>query len=147
MAGSVNRVVLVGNLTHDPELRSLPSGFQVCQLRMAVNDRVKDRETGEWTDYANYFDVSVFGGQAERCAQYLAKGRAVAVDGKLRWRQWETQDGQKRSKVEVVADNVQFIGPRDGSAPRPAAQDTSSPRFNDRGLDVPEEDFDADIPF
>jgi single-strand DNA-binding protein len=148
MAGSVNRVVLVGNLTHDPELRSLPSGFQVCQLRIAVNDRVKDRETGEWTDYANYFDVSVFGGQAERCAQYLAKGRAVAVDGKLRWRQWETQDGQKRSKVEVVADNVQFIGPRDGSAPRPAAgQDSSSPRFNDRGLDAPEEDFDADIPF
>lgn len=146
MAGSVNRVVLVGNLTHDPELRSLPSGFQVCQLRIAVNDRVKDRETGEWSDYANYFDVSVFGGQGERCAQWLSKGRAVAIDGKLRWRQWETQDGQKRSKVEVVADNVQFIGPRDGASPRAGGPD-SSPRFNDKGLDVPEEDFDADIPF
>jgi single-strand DNA-binding protein len=151
MAGSINRVILLGNLTADPELRALPSGTPVCQLRIAVNDRVKDRNSGEWTDYANYFDVTVFGPQGERCAQYLAKGRQVAVDGRLRWRQWEAQDGQKRSKVEVVADSVQFIGPRDASASgggfnRPAA---GSPEFDKTGLDVPETDFqeDDDIPF
>lgn len=147
MAGSINRVVLVGNLTHDPELRALPSGTSVCQLRIAVNDRIKDRTSGEWTEYANYFDVSVFGQQGESCAQYLGRGRQVAVDGRLRWRQWEAQDGTKRSKVEVVADSVQFIGPRDGGGGGGAPRQPKGPAFNDAGLDVPEEDFDADIPF
>jgi single-strand DNA-binding protein len=147
MAGSINRVVLVGNLTRDPELRALPSGTSVCQLRVAVNDRIKDRNTGEWTDYANYFDVSVFGQQGENCAQYLSRGRQVAIEGRLRWSEWE-RDGQKRQKVDIVADNVQFIGPRDaggggGAAPR----QQKGPAFNNAGLDVPEEDFDADIPF
>jgi single-strand DNA-binding protein len=146
MAGSINRVVLVGNLTHDPELRALPSGTSVCQLRIAVNDRIKDRNTGEWTDYANYFDVSVFGQQGDNCAQYLSRGRQVAIDGRLRYRQWEAQDGTKRSKVEVVADSVQFIGPRDGGG-APQRQQSGGPAFNDAGLDVPEEDFDSDIPF
>ena len=114
MAGSINSVVIVGNLTRDPEMRAIPSGTSVCQLRVAVNDRVKDPNTGEWADRANYFDVDVFGGQGERCAQWLAKGRQVAVEGRLRWREWETQDGQKRQAVSIVADNVQFIGPRDG---------------------------------
>ena len=93
----------------------------------------------------------MFGAQGEHCAQYLAKGRQVAVDGRLRWRQWESQDGQKRSKVEVVADSVQFIGPRDAGASgggfnRAAA---GSPEFDETGLDVPETDFqeDDDIPF
>lgn len=148
MAGSINRVVLVGNLTHDPELRALPSGTSVCQLRIAVNDRIKDRNTGEWTDYANYFDVSVFGQQGDNCAQYLSRGRQVAIDGRLRFRQWETQDGQKRSKVEVVADSVQFIGPREGGGgAQQRPQQAGGPAFNDTGLDVPEEDFDSDIPF
>ena len=145
MAGSINRVILVGNLTRDPELRALPSGTSVCQLGIAVNDRVKDRDTGEWTDYANFFDVSVFGRQAESCAQYLSRGRQVAIDGRLRWRQWETQDGQKRSKVEVVADSVQFIGPREGGGGQGPQQ--RGPAFNDSGMDVPEEDYDGDIPF
>ncbi len=87
----------------------------MCSLRVAVNDRVKDPNTGEWGDKANYFDVDVFGGQGERCAQYLARGRQVAVSGRLRWREWETQDGQKRQAVSIVADNVQFIGPREGA--------------------------------
>jgi single-strand DNA-binding protein len=147
MAGSINRVVLVGNLTHDPELRALPSGTSVCQLRIAVNDRIKDRNTGEWTDYANYFDVSVFGQQGDNCAQYLSRGRQVAIDGRLRYRQWEAQDGTKRSKVEVVADSVQFIGPREGGGGAPQRQQAGGPAFNDAGLDVPEEDFDSDIPF
>jgi single-strand DNA-binding protein len=115
VAGSINSVVLVGNLTRDPELRATPSGTSVCSLRVAVNDRVKDPTTGEWGDKPNYFDVDVFGGQGERCAQYLARGRQVAIAGRLRWREWETQDGQKRQAVSIVADNVQFIGPREGA--------------------------------
>jgi single-strand DNA-binding protein len=154
MAGSINRVILVGNLTADPELRALPSGTSVCQLRIAVNDRIKDRSSGEWTDYANYFDVSVFGAAGENCARFLAKGRQVAIDGRLRYRQWE-KDGQKRSKVEVVAESVQFIGPREGGATGAAADanraGAGSPDFNKTGLDVPDGDFqggdDDDIPF
>ena len=153
MAGSINRVVLVGNLTRDPELRQMPNGNSVCSLGLAVNDRVKDKSTGEWTDYANFFDIDVFGAQGENCSRFLTKGRQVAIEGKLRWRSWE-KDGQKRSKVSVVADNVQFIGPREGgsgggdSAGRPSAPGAP---FNDSNLDVAGEDFvgdsDSDIPF
>jgi single-strand DNA-binding protein len=114
VAGSINSVVIVGNLTRDPELRATPSGTSVCSLRVAVNDRVKDPTSGEWGDKPNYFDVDVFGGQGERCAQWLARGRQVAIAGRLRWREWESQDGQKRQAVSIVADNVQFIGPREG---------------------------------
>jgi len=111
MAGNINRVVLVGNLTRDPELRHTPGGTPVCSLRVAVNDRKRD-ESGNWVDAPNYFSVSVFGNQAESCAQYLSKGRPVGVDGKLRWREWQAQDGSKREAVEVVADSVQFLGSR-----------------------------------
>jgi len=143
MAGSINRVVLVGNLTRDPETRQA-GATTVCSLRIAVNDRVKNRDSGAWEDYANYFTVSVFGNNGERCAQYLSKGRQVAIEGRLRWRQWESGDGQKREAVEVVADNVQFIGPRDGGAPREGAG-TGFPS----APDVAEGDFagDDDIPF
>ena len=145
---SINRVVLLGNLTHDPELRSLPSGTAVCQLRLAVNDRVKDRATGEWTDYANYFDITVFGAQGERCAQYLSRGRQVAIDGRLRWRQWEAQDGQKRSKVEVVADTVQFVGPREGGQGAAPSGPRGGGAFPaEGGVEPAEEDFGDDIPF
>jgi single-strand DNA-binding protein len=116
MAGNINRVVLVGNLTRDPELRHTPGGTPVCSLRVAVNDRKRD-ESGNWVDAPNYFSVSVFGNQAENCAQYLSKGRPVGIDGKLRWREWQSQDGSKREAVEVVADSVQFLGGRaDGEA-------------------------------
>jgi single-strand DNA-binding protein len=111
---NINRVVLVGNLTRDPELKSLPSGMAVCDLRLAVNSRRKNSQTGEWVEEPNYFTVSVFGNQAENCARFLARGRAVAVDGRLRWREWTAQDGTKREAVDVIAETVQFIGPRDG---------------------------------
>jgi single-strand DNA-binding protein len=111
MAANINRVVLVGNLTRDPELRHTPGGTPVCSLRVAVNDRKRD-ESGNWVDAPNYFSVSVFGNQAENCAQYLSKGRPVGIDGKLRWREWQAQDGSKREAVEVVADSVQFLGGR-----------------------------------
>ncbi len=109
---NINRVILVGNLTRDPELKTLPSGMSVCSLGIAVNHRRKNQQTGEWTEEPNYFNVEVFGTQGENCARYLAKGRAVAVDGRLRWRQWEAQDGSKRSAVDIIAETIQFIGPR-----------------------------------
>jgi single-strand DNA-binding protein len=109
---NINRVVLVGNLTRDPELRHTPSGMAVCSLRLAVNTRRKDAATGEWTEKPNYFDITVWGNQGENCAQYLSKGRPVGVDGRLEWREWEAQDGSKRQAVEVIADTVQFLGSR-----------------------------------
>ncbi|CAB4711710.1 MAG: single-stranded DNA-binding protein [Actinobacteria bacterium] len=111
---NINRVVLVGNLTRDPELRHTPGGTAVCSLRLAVNTRRKDGASGEWTEKPNYFDVTVWGNQGENCAQYLAKGRPVAIDGRLEWREWEAQDGTKRQAVEIIADTVQFLGGRDG---------------------------------
>jgi len=112
-ATNINRVVITGNLTRDPELRSIPNGTSVCSLRVAVNGRRKDAESGQWVDKPNYFDVTVFGAQGENCAQYLAKGRPVAVEGRLNWREWEAQDGGKRQSVDIIADTVQFLGSRD----------------------------------
>ena len=109
---NINRVVLVGNLTKDPELRHTPSGNPVCKLRIAVNTRQKDAATQQWGDKPNYFDVTVWGNQAESCAQYLSKGRPVGIDGRLDWREWEAQDGSKRQAVEIIADTVQFLGGR-----------------------------------
>jgi single-strand DNA-binding protein len=114
-ATNVNVVVITGNLTKDPELRSLPSGTPVCDLRVAVNSRRKD-QSGEWVDKPNYFDVTVFGPQGENCATYLSKGRPVAVEGRLDWREWEGQDGNKRQAVKIIANSVQFLGSR-GDAP------------------------------
>ncbi|MDP9227886.1 MAG: single-stranded DNA-binding protein [Actinomycetota bacterium] len=111
-ATNINSVVVTGNLTRDPELRSTPSGTSVCKLRVAVNSRRKDGASGEWIDKPNYFDVTVWGAQGENCANYLSKGRPVAVQGRLDWREWETQDGQKRQAVEIIADSVQFLGSR-----------------------------------
>ena len=114
MAANINRVVLVGNLTRDPELRHTPSGMAVCSLRIAVNTRRKDSTSGQWTEKPNYFDITVWGNQGESCAQYLSKGRPVAIDGRLEWREWDAQDGTKRQAVEIIADSVQFLGGRDG---------------------------------
>jgi single-strand DNA-binding protein len=110
----LNRVIITGNLTKDPELRSTPGGTPLCKLRVAVNSRRKD-QSGEWVDKPNYFDVTVWGAQGENCATYLSKGRPVAVDGRLDWREWETEGGGKRQAVEIIADSVQFLGSRDGS--------------------------------
>ncbi len=115
-ATNINRVVMTGNLTSDPELRSLPSGMSVCKLRIACNTRRKNNSTGEWDDKPNYFDVTVWGAQGENCARFLSKGRPVALDGRLEWREWETQEGQKRQAVDIIADSVQFLGGRDDAA-------------------------------
>ena len=154
-ATNINRVVLTGNLTADPELRALPSGTSVCKLRVASNTRRKSA-SGEWEDKPNYFDVTVWGAQGENCARFLSKGRPVAIDGRLEWREWETQEGQKRQAVDIIADSVQFLGGRDdavngnGFAPTASAGGRSD-------LPVDERDFQAaptsagvgddDIPF
>ena len=146
MAANINRVVLVGNLTKDPELRHTPSGTAVCSLRLAVNTRRKDSATGEWTEKPNYFDITVWGNQGESCAQYLSKGRPVAVDGRLEWREWDAQDGTKRQAVEVIADSVQFLGGRTDA-------EGGQPQFVPAGAAAQTEnaDFaagaDDDIPF
>jgi single-strand DNA-binding protein len=115
-ASNINRVVMTGNLTADPELRSLPSGTSVCSLRIACNTRRKDGSTGEWVDKPNYFNVTVWGAQGENAARYLAKGRPVAIDGRLEWREWEAQDGTKRQATDIIADSVQFLGSREDAA-------------------------------
>jgi single-strand DNA-binding protein len=112
-ATNINRVVLTGNLTRDPELRNTPSGTPVCSLRIACNTRRKDG-AGNWVDKPNYFDVTVWGAQGENCANYLSKGRPLAVDGRLEWREWEDQNGNKRQAVDIIADSVQFLGSREG---------------------------------
>jgi single-strand DNA-binding protein len=141
-ASNINRVILTGNLTFDPELRSLPSGTSVCKLRVAVNTRRKNNATGDWDDKANYFDVTVWGAQGENCARYLAKGRPVAIDGRLEWSEWADKDtGKNRSKVEIVADTVQFLGGRDEQGGGGAAGGGFTPRS-----DVPVDTSDFGAP-
>ncbi len=106
---TINRVVLIGRLTRDPELRALPSGTSVCSLRIACNSSRKDAD-GEFTDRPNYFDVSIYGASADSVSRYTRKGSRVGVDGRLEWREWET-DQQKRQAVDIVADTVQFLDP------------------------------------
>ena len=143
MARNINRVIVVGNLTKDPELRHTPSGMAVCSLRIAVNTTRKD-ETGQWVDKPNYFDVTVWGQQGENCNQYLSKGRPVAIDGRLEWREWE-QDGNKRQAVEIVADNVQFLGGRQDGDGSPAYVPAGAAAG--AGDDFPTSPADDDIPF
>jgi single-strand DNA-binding protein len=135
-ASNVNVVVITGNLTRDPELRSTPGGTSVCKLRVAVNSRRKDGQTGEWVDKPNYFDVTVWGAQGENCANYLSKGRPVAVEGRLDWREWEAKEGGgKRQSVEIIANSVQFLGSRDGGG---------APNGNGGGGFSPSSDVPAD---
>ena len=104
---SINRVVVIGRLTRDPELRALPSGAGVCALRIACNSSRRD-STGGYSERPNFFDVSVYGTPAENVARYTHKGSRVAVDGRLDWREWES-DQQRRQAVSIVADTVQFL--------------------------------------
>ena len=142
-ATNINRVVMTGNLTRDPELRSTPSGTSVCSLRLAVNTRRRD-ESGQWTDKPNYFDITVWGGQAESCAQFLSKGRPVGIDGRLEWREWDAQDGSKRQAVEVIAENVQFLGGRDSGE---GGGNQFVPAGAKADVDFQSSPADDDIPF
>ena len=108
---SINKVVITGNLTREPELKRTASGMAILNLGVAVNDRRKDPKSGEWGDYANFIDCVMFGTRAESISNYLHKGIKVAIDGKLRWSQWE-REGQKRSKVEVTVDDIEILTPK-----------------------------------
>ena len=114
---SINRVNITGNLTRDPELRSTGSGMAVLKMGVAVNDRRKNQQTGEWEDAPNFIDVVMFGTRAESVSRFLSKGSKVAIEGKLRWSSWEDKTtGAKRSKVEVVADDIEFMSSREGGS-------------------------------
>jgi single-strand DNA-binding protein len=147
MAGDINRVTIVGRLTRDPELRSLPSGSSVLQLGVAVNGRQKD-QSGNWSDKPNFFDVKVFGAQAEMLANNLAKGRRIGVDGRLDWSSWEAQDGTKRSKVEIVAQSVQFLDSKlEGAGDSSGGSNQFVPAGASSGGDADFQGADDDIPF
>jgi single-strand DNA-binding protein len=134
MAGNANLVILMGNLTRDPELRYIAQGRAVTTLGIAVNRVYKDRDTGQQVKNTDFISVSVWGKQAENCEKYLSKGRAVYVEGRLKMNKWEDANGESRSKLEVVANNVQFLsGPSAGSKQDDNAR--SKPEEND---DVPD---------
>ncbi len=109
---SINRVIISGNLTRDPEVRRTQSGMAIMSFGVAVNDRRRNQQTGEWEDYPNFVDCTMFGNRAESLSNYLTKGLKVAIEGKLRYSTWE-RDGQKRSKLEVVVDELEFMSSRD----------------------------------
>ena len=135
---SINRVMISGNLTRDAELRSTQSGTSMLGMGIAVNDRRKNQKTGEWEDYPNFVDCTMFGTRAEKLQPYLAKGTKVAIEGKLSYRSWE-KDGQRRSKLEVIVDEIEFMSSKQGGA----VQDLHSAP----ALDAAEQVYDEDIPF
>jgi single-strand DNA-binding protein len=141
-------VTLVGNLASDPEMRQFPSGKSVCQLTVAVGSSYKDAD-GQWVEKTSFLDVRVLGAQGENCVRYLAKGRQVAIEGRLEQRSWEAQDGMKRSTVEVIANQVMFIGGRGEGGDGPARSGFTpasdlAPANDFKDIDFGEED---DIPF
>ena len=142
----INRVNTTGNLTRDPELRATQSGSQVLSFGVAVNDRRRNPQTGEWEDYPNYVDCTMFGTRAEAVGRYISKGSKVAIEGKLRYSSWE-RDGQRRSKLEVIVDDIEFMNARPASSPSASpAAGGGEPQYT-----VPEapalEIADEDIPF
>ncbi len=155
---SINRVIISGNLTRDPDLRQTSSGTNVLSFGVAVNDRRRNPQTGEWDDYPNFIDCTMFGARAEALSRFLTKGMKVAIEGKLRWSQWE-RDGQKRSKIEVIVDELEMMTSRNGGsggqqyapaqtnqyAAAPAAQ-YSQPQPA-QGFDASSSVYDEDIPF
>ncbi len=145
---SINRVIISGNLTRDPELRNTAGGVSILGFGVAVNDRRRNAQTGEWEDYPNYIDCTMFGARAESLSRILTKGMKVSIEGKLRWSQWEKKEtGEKRSKIEVIVDELEFMSSRNSdysnnsgarsynnATPAPSVEPTASV-------------YDEDIPF
>jgi single-strand DNA-binding protein len=144
---NINRAVITGNLTADPELSSTHGGTSVCRLRVAYNTRRKNA-AGEWESKANYIDVTVWGAQGESAARYLAKGRPVAIDGRLDWQEWEARDGSRRRATRIIADSVQFLpsGEARGDADGPDGTDGAAEDPGDQREPAPVGTED-DIPF
>ena len=147
---SINRVCVTGNLTRDPELRATQSGSQVLSFGIAVNDRRKNQQTGEWEDYPNFVDCTMFGTRAEAVSRFLAKGSKVAIEGKLRYSSWE-RDGERRSKLEVVVDEIEFMSRRDEQGGAVISTPTAAPvrpAASHKAVPVAAvEVYDEDIPF
>lgn len=145
---SINKVVLTGNLTRDPELRATPSGTSVLSFSIAVNDRRKNQQTGEWEDKPNYIDCTMFGTRAEAVSRILSKGTKVAVEGKLQWHQWE-KDGQKRSKIDVIVNEIEFLTARNSDGESSSSAHPSSSAGFTPTPPAPSADAysDEDIPF
>jgi single-strand DNA-binding protein len=147
----INKAILYGNLTRDPELKSLPSGAQVCEFGIATNRTWKDKN-GAKQESTDYHNIVVFGRQAEIVKQYLHKGSGLFIEGRIQTRSWDAQDGSKRYRTEIVADRIQF-GPKSGSTGSPQAASQSSqkdeaPKQDAPGIDYPEEEINSeDIPF
>lgn len=144
---SINRVVISGNLTRDPELRATASGMPVLGFGVAVNDRRKNQQTGEWEDYPNFIDCTMFGARAESVSRFLSKGSKVAIEGKLRWSQWE-RDGQKRSKIEIIVDEIEFMTSRNAASTNQQFAPQAAPAV--APVAAPAVDasvYDEDIPF
>lgn len=144
---SINRVVISGNLTRDPELRATASGMPVLGFGVAVNDRRKNQQTGEWEDYPNFIDCTMFGARAESVSRFLSKGSKVAIEGKLRWSQWE-RDGQKRSKIEIIVDEIEFMTSRNAASTNQQFAPQAAPAV--APVATPAVDasvYDEDIPF
>jgi len=144
----LNKAMIYGNLTRDPELKSLPSGMQVCSFSLATNRVYKDRD-GKRAEQTEYHNVVVFGRQAETSAQYLKKGAGTFVEGRLQTRSWDNDAGVKQYRTEIIADRVQF-GPRTGGAPTGETSEKASPEMNssNNAPDYPEEEINPeDIPF
>ena len=147
---SINRVCISGNLTREPELRETPSGFQVMTFGVAVNDRKKNQQTGQWEDYANFVECTMFGNRAAKVFPYVHKGNKVAVEGKLRWSQWVDKDtGKNRSKLEVIVDELELMTTRGDGQPQGASHGQSAPA-QQAYAPTPAADlsvYDDDIPF
>lgn len=142
---SINKVIISGRLTREPELRSTAGGLQVLCFGVAVNDRRKNQQSGEWEDYVNFIDCTMFGARAERVSRFLDKGSKVSIEGKLRWSQWETEEGQKRSKIDVIVDELEFMSSRGGYG----ASRGGSGEANHQapGVDASSSIYDEDLPF
>jgi single-strand DNA-binding protein len=146
---SINTVVISGNLTRDPELKTTPSGTSVCSMRVAVNDSIKDQQTGEWKDRPNYLNVDVFKGHGEWCARTFSKGSGVVVSGRLRWREWDAPDGQKREFLSVVGDKVRELARAQSQAgwPHPDPAAAQAEAAFEKARQFVDEAQDDDIPF
>ncbi len=143
MAG-LNKVIIMGRLTRDPELRYIPSGTAVADLGVALNERYRDKKTNELKEIVTFVDVAIWARQAETAAEYLSKGSNVFIEGRLQMDEWETKDGNKRSKLRIRADNVQFLDSPRRSEMADTADSVSSPEQANTA--APESDPD-DIPF
>lgn len=146
---SINRVNITGNLTRDPELRATAGGTQILSFGVAVNDRRKNPQTGAWEDVPNFVDCIVFGQRAEAVSHFISKGSKVAIEGKLRYSAWETKEGQRRSKLEVIVDEIDFLSRQGQQVTSPAAEAAKvadTPAYGAPRAPEPEF-YDADIPF